>query len=70
MGASPIRLGVSTCGMQHVKRYDADDHVHEVGTGMFTATLMRIYPEMPVIEEPDLEDETKRQAFIEKLSNL
>lgn len=57
-----------SCGVEHVKIYDADGTATaEHGAGRFARTVMESRPELPVEEEGRLSDPVLRDNFIERV---
>ena len=54
-----------SCGMTRVRVYDLQGNLlHKQGEGVFTATLRRILPQLPVEEEGRLTDPNLRENFL------
>jgi uncharacterized protein YbbK (DUF523 family) len=59
-----------SCGLAGVKSYatvEADAPDSTAGVGLFAAALRRRLPELPVVEETELDDPAARDAFIERV---
>ena len=57
-----------SCGMERVKVYSPDNPMPDHnGTGLFTAALMRAFPELPIEENGRLNDPVLRDNFIERI---
>jgi uncharacterized protein YbgA (DUF1722 family)/uncharacterized protein YbbK (DUF523 family) len=58
-----------SCGMERVKRYPADTSGQPIrdGVGLFAATLMGAFPNLPVEEEGRLGDPALRENFVERI---
>ena len=56
-----------SCGMERVKVYQADGHPAEHGSGLFTATIARLRPELPIEEDGRLNDPVLRENFIARV---
>ena len=56
-----------SCGIVHVKLYDASGRVRRAATGLFAAALMNHNPLLPVGDELTLDDVTTRDNFIVRL---
>lgn len=53
-----------SCGMERVKVYQDNGRPAEHGQGLFTATLARLRPELPIEEDGRLNDPVLRENFI------
>jgi uncharacterized protein YbbK (DUF523 family) len=59
-----------SCGLAGVKSYatvEADAPDSTAGVGLFAAALRRGLPELPVVEETELDDPAAREAFIARV---
>jgi uncharacterized protein YbbK (DUF523 family) len=56
-----------SCGMERVRVYGSSGTPARDGSGLFAATLMRCYPNLPVEEEGRLNDPRLRENFIERV---
>ncbi|CAD5379751.1 conserved hypothetical protein [Pseudomonas sp. OF001] len=56
-----------SCGMERVKVYQDDGRPAEQGAGIFTATLARLRPELPIEEDGRLHDPVLRENFIARV---
>jgi uncharacterized protein YbgA (DUF1722 family)/uncharacterized protein YbbK (DUF523 family) len=56
-----------SCGMERVKVYSASGMPSRDGRGLYAASLMKRYPNLPVEEEGRLNDPRLRENFIERV---
>lgn len=56
-----------SCGMERVKVYQDDGRPAEKGQGLFTATLARLHPELPIEEDGRLTDPVLRDNFVARV---
>ena len=56
-----------SCGMERVRVHGAQGGVRRSGTGMFAATLIAAFPDLPVEEEGRLQDLPLRENFVERV---
>ena len=56
-----------SCGMERVKVYQDDGRPAEKGQGLFTATIARLRPELPIEEDGRLNDPVLRENFIARV---
>jgi uncharacterized protein YbgA (DUF1722 family)/uncharacterized protein YbbK (DUF523 family) len=56
-----------SCGMERVRVYAENGMLSRDGVGMFAASLMRRYPNLPVEEEGRLTDPKLRENFVERV---
>jgi uncharacterized protein YbgA (DUF1722 family)/uncharacterized protein YbbK (DUF523 family) len=56
-----------SCGLERVKVYQDDGRPAEKGRGLFTATLARLRPELPIEEDGRLNDPVLRENFIARV---
>lgn len=56
-----------SCGMERVKVYQDDGRPAEQGSGIFTATIARLRPELPIEEDGRLHDPVLRENFIARV---
>jgi uncharacterized protein YbbK (DUF523 family) len=56
-----------SCGVGSTPVVDSNNTVVALSNGIFADTILKIFPEMPMIEESELEDETLLNGFIRKL---
>ncbi len=56
-----------SCGMERVRVYNANEMPEKRGRGVFAATLMQTWPNLPVEEEGRLMDPVLRENFIERV---
>jgi uncharacterized protein YbbK (DUF523 family) len=54
-------------GMAGVKVYDREGNVVGTSAGLFAATLMRAFPDLPVEEDELLRDRNAREAFLARV---
>jgi len=64
-----VKKDSPSCGMARVKVWNANDKSASTrnGRGIFTAELLRQYPNMPVEEEGRLHDPSLRENFFERI---
>lgn len=62
-----VKKDSPSCGMERVKVY-ANDMPHRVGVGIYTQTLMKNYPLLPIEEEGRLGNSVLRENFIERVT--
>ena len=60
-----VKKDSPSCGMERVRVYRGE-HPQRNGTGLYTATLMRNFPTLPVEEEGRLGDPVLRESFIKR----
>ena len=56
-----------SCGLERVKIYDARNVAAKSGRGIFAASLVERFPNLPVEEEGRLSDSRLRENFIERV---
>jgi uncharacterized protein YbgA (DUF1722 family)/uncharacterized protein YbbK (DUF523 family) len=56
-----------SCGMEGVRIYDRSGMPRRGGSGLFAATLMARFPNLPVEEEGRLNDPRLRENFVERI---
>ena len=56
-----------SCGMERVKVYQDDGRPAEKGQGLFTATVARLCPELPIEEDGRLNDPVLRDNFVARV---
>ena len=56
-----------SCGLQDVKLFDSDGSFQRSGQGIFTRELEQHGQGLPLAEETALEDDTRREHFIEQV---
>ena len=56
-----------SCGMARVKVYDANNVPDRSGRGLFAASLLDGYPDLPVEEEGRLSDPRLRESFVDRV---
>lgn len=61
-----LKKASPSCGMERVKVYEAH-HARRDGIGIYAATLMRNYPDLPVEEEGRLGDPVLRENFVQRV---
>lgn len=61
-----VKKDSPSCGMERVKVYK-NDMPERIGSGLFTHTMMRNYPDLPVEEEGRLGDPVLRENFIKRV---
>ena len=61
-----VKKDSPSCGMERVRLYRGD-HARRDGVGLYTATLMRNFPTLPVEEEGRLGDPVLRESFIKRV---
>ncbi|PCK09610.1 MAG: hypothetical protein COA42_02930 [Alteromonadaceae bacterium] len=61
-----VKKGSPSCGMDHVKVY-INDQAQRKGRGLYTRTLMKSFPNLPVEEEGRLDDPRLRESFIRRV---
>jgi len=54
-------------GMAGVKVYDGNGNIIGTSAGLFAASLMRTFPNLPVEEDERLHDRAVREAFLERV---
>lgn len=62
-----VKKDSPSCGMERVRVFDAQGMPHKRGRGIYTATIMQYWPELPVEEEGRLMDPVLRENFIERV---
>ncbi|HUH04756.1 MAG TPA: DUF523 domain-containing protein [Kofleriaceae bacterium] len=64
-----VQTGSPSCGMERVKLYPATEggEPTRAGRGLFTAALMRRFPDLPVEEGSRLGDPRQRARFLERV---
>ena len=58
-----LKSGSPSCGARDVPIVDSPD----AGRGLFAAVLMRRFPDLPIVEERDLEAPARRDAFVARV---
>jgi len=61
-----VKKDSPSCGMERVKVYQGEQAKRE-GVGLYTATLMRNFPTLPVEEEGRLGDPVLRESFVKRV---
>jgi uncharacterized protein YbgA (DUF1722 family)/uncharacterized protein YbbK (DUF523 family) len=61
-----VKRDSPSCGMERVRLYQGDSARRE-GVGLYTATLMRNFPALPVEEEGRLADPVLRENFVKRV---
>ena len=61
-----VKKDSPSCGMERVRLYQGDNARRE-GVGLYTATLMRNFPALPVEEEGRLADPVLRENFVKRV---
>ena len=61
-----LKKSSPSCGMERVKVYDGDRPRRD-GVGIYAATLMKNFPDLPVEEEGRLGDSVLRENFIQRV---
>jgi uncharacterized protein YbbK (DUF523 family) len=56
-----------SCGLEHVKVYDARGVPARSGRGVFAARLVEQFPDLPIEEEGRLSDPRLRKNFVERV---
>lgn len=56
-----------SCGLERVKVYQDDGRPAEKGQGLFTATIARLRPELPIEEDGRLNDPVLRENFLARV---
>ncbi len=56
-----------SCGMERVKVYDVNNVPDRSGRGLFAASLLEHYPDLPVEEEGRLSDPRLRESFVDRV---
>jgi uncharacterized protein YbgA (DUF1722 family)/uncharacterized protein YbbK (DUF523 family) len=62
-----VKKDSPSCGMERVKVYTDNMMPHRIGVGIYTKTLMKSYPLLPVEEEGRLGDASLRENFIQRV---
>lgn len=62
-----VKKGSPSCGMERVKVWRENRMPENVGSGIYTATLMKNFPNLPVEEEGRLGDARLRENFIQRV---
>ncbi|MEX2132005.1 MAG: DUF523 and DUF1722 domain-containing protein [Pseudohongiellaceae bacterium] len=62
-----LKKGSPSCGMERVKVWVQNRMPENVGTGIYAATLMQNFPNLPVEEEGRLGDTQLRENFIQRV---
>jgi uncharacterized protein YbgA (DUF1722 family)/uncharacterized protein YbbK (DUF523 family) len=62
-----LKRGSPSCGMERVKVYSEKGMPFNDGAGIYAATMMRIFPELPCEEEGRLGDSRLRENFIQRV---
>lgn len=74
--AELVGLGISgyvfksaspSCGLKSAKVHDTTGALPQTGSGIFAAALVDGLPDLPVLEEGDLQDSTLRENFIARV---
>ncbi len=61
-----VKKDSPSCGMERVRIYH-DDHPQRNGVGIYTETMMRNFPTLPVEEEGRLGDPVLREGFVKRV---
>jgi uncharacterized protein YbgA (DUF1722 family)/uncharacterized protein YbbK (DUF523 family) len=61
-----VKKDSPSCGMERVRVYRGD-HPQRDGAGLYTQTLMRNFPSLPVEEEGRLGDPVLRESFVKRV---
>ena len=58
-----------SCGVKNTKLYrgKSDELISTDASGFFAVQVMKLFPNVPILTEEDLEDETKTNDFLEKV---
>jgi uncharacterized protein YbbK (DUF523 family) len=57
-----------SCGIEAVEVFTAPGPLPSAdGRGLFAEALLRRFPDLPVVQEPDLDDESRRGLFLERV---
>ena len=62
-----LQKGSPSCGMERVRVYDETGMPSRKGVGLFAATLMQTFPDLPVEEDGRLKDPRLRENFFERV---
>lgn len=61
-----LKKNSPSCGLKHVKLFK-HGIAEPVGTGIYAGQLIKNFPELPVIEEDEIENIKLRESFIEQV---
>lgn len=56
-----------SCGISHVRLTDEQGRETLAGTGIFADTVMRLNPDLPVVDEQGLADQSIKEQFLIRL---
>jgi len=62
-----LKSGSPSCGMERVRKYDANGVPSRDGIGLFAEALLTLMPQLPVEEEGRLNDARLRENFITRI---
>ena len=57
-----------SCGVENCKQWDDGGAMQRKGTGIFAATLMRLEPDLPMLQSNDVSNQDKLLYFINKVN--
>jgi len=58
-----------SCGVNNCKQWLATGDMETTGTGIFAATVMRLAPELPMLQSHLIGQQSELHAFIKQVKN-
>lgn len=58
-----------SCGISDVPLFNKNNHIIHYGSGLFTQAICRHFPDLPIVNETELDSEQQRQQYLQQVLN-